>query len=104
MPAKKHYEKVLLRATIQETDGSIGDVRNATITFMEGSTVLCGPLPVSLQNGNLANGVASCTVVLGIGMHDIDIVVGGYYTGEPKTRSSRSPSRTTRTSRPQARP
>ncbi len=81
VPAKKHSEKVLLRATIQETDGSIGDVRNATITFMEGSTVLCGPLPVSLQNGNLANGVASCTVVLGIGMHNIDIVVDGYYTG-----------------------
>ncbi len=81
LPAKKHTEKVLLRATIQETDGSIGDVRNATITFMEGSTVLCGPLPVALQNGNTGNGVASCTVVMGEGFHDIDIVVGGYYTG-----------------------
>ncbi len=81
LPAKKHTEKVLLRATIQETDGSIGDVRKATITFMEGSTVLCGPLPVALQNGNTGNGVASCTVVMGEGFHDIDIVVGGYYTG-----------------------
>jgi hypothetical protein len=81
LPAKKHFEKVLLRATIQETDASIGDVRNATITFMEGTDTLCGPLPVSLQNGNTGNGVASCTVILGEGFHDVDIVVGGYYTG-----------------------
>jgi hypothetical protein len=82
VPAKKHSEKVLLRATIQETDSSKGDVRNATITFSEDGDTLCGPLPVSLQNGNTANGVASCTVVLDLGLHDIDITVGGYYTGE----------------------
>jgi hypothetical protein len=82
VPAKKHSEKVLLRATIQETDSSKGDVRKATITFSEDGDVLCGPLPVSLQNGNTANGVASCTVTLYLGLHDIDITVGGYYTGE----------------------
>lgn len=79
---------VLLRATVRDSavvsgsgDSSPGDVRNATVTFREGSTTLCGPLPVQLLNGALTTGGANCTASLGLGSHAIDVVVGNYYTG-----------------------
>ena len=74
---------VLLRATVRETaDASPGDIRNATVTFMEGSTVLCGPLPVVLLEDDPTSGTAGCTVDLALGSHDVDVVVDGYYTGD----------------------
>jgi hypothetical protein len=76
---------VELRATVRDSslfssDAEPGDIRTATVTFKEGTTTLCGPLPVSLTGGALTTGSASCTVTLAAGDHDIDIVVGGNYT------------------------
>jgi PKD repeat protein len=79
---------VLLRATLRDSslvaafaDSQPGDIRNATVTFMEGATTLCGPLPVALIDGETTTGTASCSVTLGLGAHQIDVVVGNYYTG-----------------------
>ncbi len=79
---------VLLRATVRDSsllpafaDSEPGDVRNATVTFKEGATTLCGPLPVALINGALTTGTASCTKSLAIGAHSIGISVNNYYVG-----------------------
>jgi hypothetical protein len=78
---------VLLRATVRDSaiipgsgDAAPGDIRNATVTFREGATALCGPVPVGLINGQLTIGTASCTATLGVGAHVVTIVVGNYYT------------------------
>jgi hypothetical protein len=76
---------VQLRATVRDSslfssDTQPGDIRTATVTFKEGATTLCGPLPVALTGGGQTTGSASCTVPLAAGDHDIDIVVGGNYT------------------------
>ena len=52
-------------------DTEPGDIRNATVTFKEGATTLCGPLPVALINGVTTTGTASCTTSLGLGAHTI---------------------------------
>jgi hypothetical protein len=77
---------VLLRATVRDsslytTDSQPGDIRNATVTFKEGSTTLCGSLAVTLINGATTTGTASCTTTLSLGAHTIDIYVNGYYMG-----------------------
>jgi hypothetical protein len=77
---------VVLRATVRDSslysaDTQPGDIRNATLTFKEGATTLCGPLPAALINGALTTGTASCTAALGLGSHTIDMFVNGYYTG-----------------------
>jgi Metallo-peptidase family M12B Reprolysin-like/Putative Ig domain len=79
---------VVLRATIRDSavvpgsgDTAPGDIRYATVTFKEGATTLCGPISVSLINGALTTGTASCTTSLAVNGHTIDIYVNGYYTG-----------------------
>jgi hypothetical protein len=79
---------VLLRATVLDSsliasyaDTAPGDIRNATVTFKEGATTLCGPLAVALINGAPTTGTASCTKSLGLGAHMIDVYVNNYYTG-----------------------
>jgi hypothetical protein len=79
---------VVLRATIRDSavvplsgDEAPGDIRNANVTFKEGATTVCGPIAVSLINGALTAGTASCTKSLGVGSHTIDISVNGYYVG-----------------------
>ena len=79
---------VLLRAVVRDSsvvpafgDAESGDIRNATVTFKEGSTVLCGPLAVELINGATTVGAANCVVSLGLGIHQVDIYVNNYYTG-----------------------
>jgi hypothetical protein len=79
---------VLLRATVNDSslvppfsDTQPGDIRNATITFKEGLTTLCGPLTAALINGATTTGTANCTTSLGIGAHQIDVYVNNYYTG-----------------------
>jgi hypothetical protein len=79
---------VLLRATIRDSaviagsgDTAGGDIRNATVTFKEGLTTLCGPFVVALIDGLTTTGTASCIKSLALGAHDIDIYVNGdYYT------------------------
>jgi hypothetical protein len=78
---------VTLRATVLDSsliasfnDSAAGDIRNATVTFKEGATTLCGPLPVALINGATTTGTASCTASLGLGAHNIDVSVNNYYT------------------------
>jgi hypothetical protein len=66
---------IVLRATIADhPDGAPGDLSHATVTFKEGATTLCGPLPA-------AGGVVSCRVTLPAGSHPISAVAGAYYTG-----------------------
>ena len=61
--------KVLLRARLEDSgDGAPGDIGKATVTFREGSKVLCA-------------GSLSCTVTLANGTHAITVEAGGYYTG-----------------------
>lgn len=79
---------ILLQATAIDTalaagapDSGLGDIRTATVSFMEGATSLCGPLPVASIGASLAAGAANCSVPLGAGTHTIDIVVDGNYTG-----------------------
>jgi hypothetical protein len=79
---------VLLRATVQDSsvipsfnDTQPGDIRNASVTFKEGSTTLCGPLPVALIDSDTTTGTASCTTSLGLGAHQVDVFVNNYYTG-----------------------
>jgi reprolysin-like metallo-peptidase family M12B/putative Ig domain-containing protein len=87
-PSGGSAANVLLRATVQDSsvvtgsgDTQPGDVRNATVTFSEAGTTLCGPLPVALINGATTVGSVNCTVSLGLGSHQIDIQVNNYYTG-----------------------
>jgi hypothetical protein len=79
---------VLLRATVRDSsvvpsfgDTEPGDIRNATVTFKEGATALCGPLAAALINGDTTIGTASCTASLGLGAHTIDVYVNNYYIG-----------------------
>ncbi len=79
---------VLLRATVRDSsvvpasgDTQPGDIRNATVTFKEGATTLCGPLAAALINGDATTGTASCTTSLGLGAHSIDVYVNNYYIG-----------------------
>jgi hypothetical protein len=79
---------VLLRATVRDSsvvpasgDAAPGDIRNATVTFKEGATTLCGPVPVELLNGSTTIGAANCSASLGLGTHTVDVVVGSYYAG-----------------------
>ena len=83
---------VLLRATVRDSsivsgsgDAAAGDIRNATVTFRQGATTLCGPVPVQLLNGSLTTGAASCFASLALGTHTVDMVVGNYYTGTSST-------------------
>jgi hypothetical protein len=87
-PADGSSANVLLRATVRDSsvvpyfgDAEPGDVRNATVTFKEDATTLCGPLAAALINGDLTTGTASCTTSLGLGAHQIDIYVNNYYVG-----------------------
>jgi hypothetical protein len=87
-PSGGSSANVLLRATVRDSslvalfaDTEPGDIRNATVTFKEGATTLCGPITVALINGALTTGTASCTKSLGLGTHNIDVLVNGYYTG-----------------------
>ncbi|HLO34269.1 MAG TPA: Ig domain-containing protein, partial [Anaerolineales bacterium] len=79
---------VLLRATVLDSsvvpsfgDAEPGDIRNGTVSFREGATVLCGPLPIDLLDDQATNGTASCTAALSLGAHQIDVYVNNYYTG-----------------------
>lgn len=79
---------VWLHATVRDSslipafgDVEPGDVRNATVTFLEGATTLCGPLAVELIDGDPTIGTAGCIRPLGLGMHQIDIYVGNSYAG-----------------------
>jgi hypothetical protein len=79
---------VVLRANVLDSslvpafgDAAPGDIRKATVTFEEEGTTLCGPIPVSLLNGDTRTGTASCTKSLALGSHEIDVIVGGWYTG-----------------------
>jgi hypothetical protein len=87
-PAGGSNANVLLRATVRDSslvpsfaDAEPGDIRNATVTFKEGATTLCGPLTVGLIDGALTTGTASCMKSLAVGAHNIDVFVNGYYTG-----------------------
>ncbi|MET0578140.1 MAG: M12 family metallo-peptidase, partial [Ilumatobacteraceae bacterium] len=80
--------EILLRATVRDSsivsgsgDAAAGDVRNATVTFRRGGTTLCGPVPVQLVNGALTTGAANCFAQLGPGVHNVEVAVGGSYTG-----------------------
>lgn len=79
---------VLLRATVRDSsvvpafgDTQPGDIHNATVTFKEGATTLCGPLAAALINGDTTTGTASCTKSLSLGAHQIDVYVNNYYIG-----------------------
>ena len=85
-PSGGSSANVVLRATVRDSslytsDGEAGDIRNATVTFKEGATTLCGPLAVSLTGVPTTTGTASCTKSLGLGEHVIDVYVNNYYTG-----------------------
>jgi hypothetical protein len=65
--------KVLLRARLKDADdGAPGDIGKATVTFREGSKVLC-------------TGALSCTVTLPNGTHAITVDAGGYYAGSAQS-------------------
>jgi hypothetical protein len=79
---------VVLRATVRDSsvvpsfsDAEPGDIRNATVTFKEGTTTLCGPLPLALLDDQTTTGTASCNASLALGVHQIDIYVNNYYAG-----------------------
>jgi len=79
---------VLLRATVRDSsvvpsfaDTAPGDIRNATVTFKEGATTLCGPFAAALINGDTTTGTASCLKSLSLGAHQIDVYVNNYYIG-----------------------
>src|SRR5215813_12429132 len=69
---------VVLRATVRDSslfdplDNAAGDIRSVSVTFKEGATVLCGPLPVQLIGAETTTGSASCTKSFGLGAHQID--------------------------------
>jgi hypothetical protein len=71
-----------LRFSVQDSsDASAGDVANATVTFVEGSTTLCSAVPVT-TTGDATTGTASCIADLAPGAtHHIDAVIGGRYSG-----------------------
>lgn len=78
----------LLRATLRDSslvpsygDSEPGDIRNATVTFKEGATVLCDQLPVDLLGDDTTSGTTSCPVSLNLGGHQIDVYLNNYYTG-----------------------
>jgi len=79
---------VLLRATLLDSsvvltfgDTEQGDIRNATVTFKEGSNILCDQLPVGLLSEDIVTGTANCVALLNLGAHQIDIYVNNYYIG-----------------------
>jgi len=78
---------VLLRATVRDssrydpTDSAPGDIRTASVTFKEDSTILCGPAAVVLLGSDPTLGTFSCTRSLSVGAHTIGIYVNGYYVG-----------------------
>lgn len=79
---------VVLRATIRDGSGvpplgdtAPGDVTRATVSFKEGTSTLCGPVPVALVGGDTTTGTASCSVPLWLGAHSITVQVDGDYTG-----------------------
>ena len=79
---------ILLRATVRDSaivsgsgDAAAGDIRNAAVTFRQGPTALCGPVPVQLIGSALTTGAASCSASLGLGVHTVDVVIGNFYTG-----------------------
>jgi hypothetical protein len=77
---------VQLRATVRDSslwssDADPGDITNATVTFKEGSTVLCGSLTVGAIDGGNTTGSAECQKSLSLGEHTITIFVNGYYVG-----------------------
>ena len=82
-PTDKSFS-VLLSATVAATSG---DIRTATVKFMEGSTLLC-TAPVGLVNpSDTKVGVVSCywngslSSLSAAEGHDITVVVSGNYTG-----------------------
>jgi hypothetical protein len=82
---------VVLRATVRDGslvpsfgDSEAGDITNATVSFQEAGSTLCGPLPLALLEGT-TSGSASCSVPLWPGAHSIDVVVDHYYTGATTT-------------------
>jgi hypothetical protein len=85
---------VLLRATVRDSAlvASFGDmapglIANATVSFKEGASTLCGPLPVALLDGT-TTATASCSVPLWPGAHSITVEVGGYYRGSTTSTAS----------------
>ncbi len=79
---------VNLAAIIQDSsliasfsDTTPGNLTNATVTFKEGSTVLCGPVAVALIAAPTTTGSGSCSAVLALGAHTITVLVDGYYVG-----------------------
>jgi hypothetical protein len=79
---------VLLQATVRDSsvvpffgDVEPGDIRNATVSFKEGATMLCGPLVPGLLDDQTTTGMVSCTASLPLGVHQIDIYVNNYYVG-----------------------
>ena len=75
---------LVLRAIVLDSpDGEPGDIRKATVTFTEAGAVICGPVAVELLLGAApGTGTATCTASLPAGAHAIDVVVGGYYSGD----------------------
>jgi len=82
-PTDKTFS-VLLSATVVATGG---DIRTATVKFMEGSTTLCTGAVGLVTEGDLTTGVASCywngslKDISTAEMHEVTVVVGGNYTG-----------------------
>ena len=77
---------VTLRASVVDgavgsasVDDTPGDIRKATVTFLEEGRVLCGPLPVEATNAENTTGTAACTATLVAGAHDIEVSVGDHY-------------------------
>jgi hypothetical protein len=87
-PTDKNF-RVLLSATVGDPDG-LGDVRNATVTFMEGSNVLCTSTVGLVDPLNTTVGAASCYWTGALGSltspttYEVTVVVGGYYSGTTK--------------------
>ncbi len=80
LPAKNTPRRCCCGRQSRRPTASIGDVRKATITFMEGSTV---SRPASRLRSRTGTRATDRLVHRrhGWGFHDLDIVVGGYYTG-----------------------
>jgi hypothetical protein len=79
---------VTLRAAVvdgavgsESIDNTPGDIRKASVTFLEGGRVLCGPVPVAATNAENTAGTASCEASLRTGRHEIQVSVGDHYTG-----------------------
>ena len=77
---------VVLRATVIDiADGARGVITNATVTFKEGATTLCGPLAVALIGADPTVGSASCSASLTADTHAISVIVNNFYTGSTTT-------------------